>query len=185
MNRIETLAKKFEDHISLQWQQNLSSPEKTIFIVYPKDDELRLRAKKDLFRQACVKAAHPWQEIDLDGAFPDWMASQDYAEDYFEFPQDLKQKLEIEFTGHVAGLIRARLESMGEDEALGVLGVGSVFGFTHFSSVLRQLEGCVRGRLVVLFPGSHDKGNVYHLLDARDSWDYMAYPITLTEVAYL
>jgi hypothetical protein len=184
MNRIETLAKKFEDHISLQWQQNLSSPEKTIFIVYPKDDELRLRAKKDLFRQACVKAAHPWQEIDLDGAFPEWMASQDYAEDYYEFPEDLKQKLEIEFNDHVAGLIRARLEPMGDDEALGVFGVGSLFGFTHFSSVLKQLEGCVRGRLVVFFPGSHEK-NVYRLLDARDGWGYMAYPITLTEVAYL
>lgn len=184
MNRIELLAKKFEDHISLPWQQNLSAPEKTIFIVYPKNDELRLRAKKDLFRQACAKAAHPWHEVDLDEAFPTWMASQDYAEDYYEFPEDLKQKLESEFTEYAAEMIRAKMVKLGDQEVLGVFGVGSLFGFTHFSAVLKRLEGCIPGRMIAFFPGSHEK-NVYHLLDARDGWGYMAYPITLNEVAYL
>ena len=45
------------------------------------------------------------------------------------------------------------------------------------------LEPAIRGRLVVFFPGSHEK-NVYRLLDARDGWGYMAFPITLNEVAY-
>jgi hypothetical protein len=184
MNRIEQLAKKFEDHISLAWQPNLTSAEKTIFIVYPKEDELRLRAKKDLFRQACVKAGHPWREIDLDGAFSEWMATLEYAEEYYRFPEDLKQKLETEFTEFVAGKIKESLESMTDDDALAVLGVGTLFGLTHFSSVLKKLDGSVRGRLIAFFPGSYDK-NVYHLLDARDGWGYMACPITLTEVAYL
>ena len=69
MNRIELLVKKFEDHISLPWQKHLAPPEKTIFVVYPKEDERRLRAKRDLFRQACQKTDHVWHEIDLDDAF--------------------------------------------------------------------------------------------------------------------
>lgn len=183
MNRIELLARKFEDHISLAWQPNLTSAEKTIFIVYPKDDELRLRAKKDLFRQACVKSGHPWHDVDLETAFPEWMGTLEYAAEYYNFPEDLKQKLETEFTGFVAGIIGKKLDAMSDDEALGVFGVGTLFGLTHFSSVLKQLDGTVRGRLVAFFPGSYDK-NVYHLLDARDGWGYMASPITLTEVAY-
>jgi hypothetical protein len=184
MNRIEMLARKFEDHISLAWQPHLTSAEKTIFIVYPKDDELRLRAKKDLFRQACVKAGHPWQEIDLDGSFPEWMSTLEYAEEYYSYPEDLKQKLETEFTDFVAGKIREKLDAMAEDEAVAIFGVGTLFGLTHFSAVLKKLDGLVRGRLVAFFPGSYDK-NVYHLLDARDGWGYMASPITLNEVAYL
>jgi len=184
MNRIEQLARKFEDHISLSWQAHLTSAEKTIFVIYPKDDELRLRAKKDLFQQACVKAGHPWMEIDLDGIFPEWMSTLEFAEEYYKFPEDLRQKLETEFTDFVAAKISAKLNAMNEDEVLGVLGVGTLFGLTHFSSILKKLDGLVRGRLVAFFPGSYDK-NVYHLLDARDGWGYMVCPITLTEVAYL
>ncbi|MFZ9937697.1 MAG: hypothetical protein ACO3JG_11680 [Luteolibacter sp.] len=80
--------------------------------------------------------------------------------------------------------MREGLDAISEDEALAVFGVGTLFGLTHFSSVLKKLDGMVRGRLVAFFPGSYDK-NVYHLLDARDGWGYMASPITLTEVAYL
>lgn len=184
MNRIEILARKFEDHISLAWQPNLTSAEKTIFIVYPKDDELRLRAKKDLFRQASVKASHPWREIDLDGAFPEWMGTLDYAEEYYNFPEDLKQKLESEFTEFVATMILNQIGSMTDDDTLAVFGVGALYGLTHLSSVLKKLDGRIKGRLVVFFPGSHEK-NVYRLLDARDGWNYMASPITLTEVAFL
>ena len=183
MNRIEALAKKFEDHVSLPWQSHLSSEEKTIFVVYPKEDELRLRAKRDLFRIACDKGGHPWQELNLDDAFPEWMASQEYAEDYFEYPEDLGQKLETDFCDYVGELIKARLDQIGDDGALGVYGVGTLFGFTHFAPVLKRLGNSVSGRLVVFFPGSHQK-NVYQLLDARDGWGYMAYPITLNEVAY-
>ena len=183
MNRIELLAKKFEDHISLPWQKHLAPAEKTIFVVYPKEDERRLRAKRDLFRQACLKASHRLFEIDLDNAFSKWMARQDYAEDYFAFPEDLKQKLDSQFTEHVRNLIEGKLAQMTDDDALGVFGVGALFGFTHVSTVLKSLEPAIRGRLVVFFPGTYEK-NVYRLLDARDGWGYMAFPITLTEVAY-
>lgn len=183
MNRIELLAKKFEDHISLPWQPHLSSEERTIFIVYPKDDELRLRAKKDLFQQAAQKSGHSWHELSLDSIFPQWMSSQEYAEDYFEFPEDIGPKLESDFSDHVAEKISEALDKAGPKRVLGINGVGCLFGLTHFAPILRKLSSAVQGRLVVFFPGSHEK-NTYRLLDARDGWGYLAYPITLTEVSY-
>lgn len=184
MNRIELLAKKFEDHISLPWQTHLAPPEKTVFVVYPKEDERRLRAKRELFRLACQKSHHAWSEIDLDDAFATWMATQEFAQEYFEVPADMRQKIESEFSDHVRDLIQKPLEAMGENDALGVFGVGTLFGLTHVSTVLNRIEPAIRGRMIIFFPGTYEK-NVYRLLDARDGWGYMAFPITLTEAAYL
>ncbi len=183
MGRIEQLAKKFEEHISLPWSRNLAPSERTLFVVYPKEEERRLRAKRELFQQACEKAGHGWERIDLDNVFPEWMAAQEYAADYFAYPEDLRQKLESDFTAHVAAIISARLETTTEQDAVGVFGVGTLFGFARVSAVLKHIEARIPGRLVLYFPGSYDKNN-YHLLDARDGWGYMSLPITLNEVAY-
>lgn len=183
MGRIEQLAKKFEEHISLPWSRNLAPSERTLFIVYPKDEERRLRAKREMFQQGCEKAGHGWKTVDLDNAFADWMGTQEYAQAYFSFPEDLRQKLETDFTNYVAGLIRHALETAAANDAVGVFGVGTLFGFAHVSAVLKHLETSIPGRLVLFFPGTYDK-NVFRLLDARDGWGYMSLPITLNEVAY-
>jgi len=183
MGRIEQLHRKFEEHLSLPWARNLAPSERTIFLVYPKEEERRLRAKRELFQQACEKAGHGWRSVDLDRVFADWMASQEYAEDYFSYPEDLKQKLETDFTAHVATTIRQALAGATANDALGVFGVGTLFGFVHVSAVLKHLEASIPGRLVLFFPGSYDK-NLFRLLDARDGWGYLSLPITLTEVAY-
>src|SRR5205809_809198 len=64
------------------------------------------------------------------------------------------------------------------DSVVGVFGVGALFGFTRISKVLKLIEGEIKGRLVVFFPGQFENNN-YRLLDARDGWNYMAVPITL------
>jgi hypothetical protein len=184
MGRIDQLARRLEDHISLPWQQHLTASEKTIFIIYPKEEERRLRARRDLFRQACERAGRQWHPVDLDPVFPDWMMSQDYATDYFACPDDLRQKLDQEFPKHVASVIRKTLAAAGSDSVVALFGTGTLFGFTHVSSVLKHLEGYIPGRLAVFFPGSYD-GGVYRLLDARDGWGYMAIPITLHDVSHL
>jgi hypothetical protein len=184
MSRIDALAKKFEDHISLPWQKNLSSEERTIFLVYPKDEELRLRAKRDLFRQATESADHQWEELHLDKVFPDWMASQEYAADYYDYPQDIEQKLEKEFCSHISEAIINKLKATGENGVVAIFGVGTLFGLCRLSLALKSLNGFVNGRLVIFFPGSYDR-QTYRLLDARDGWGYMAYPITLNEVSHL
>jgi len=183
MGRVEQLAKKFEEHISLPWSRNLAPSERTLFVVYPKEEERRLRAKREMFQQASEKAGHGWESLDLDNAFPEWMASQEYAADYFAYPEDLRQKLESDFTAYAAAMISALLDRSTDSGVVGVFGVGTLFGFARASSVLKQIEVHIPGRLVLFFPGTYDK-NVFHLLDARDGWGYMSLPITLNEVSY-
>ena len=38
----------------------------------------------------------------------------------------------------------------------------------------------MKGRLLVFFPGVYEQNN-YRLLDARDGWNYLAFPITASE----
>ena len=112
-------------------------------------------------------------------AFAEWMARDEYREDYFAEPGDLQLKLDAEFPGHVAGRIRERLASPDATEAsvVAVFGVGAVFGFARISQILGMVEGDIRGRLVIFFPGQYERNN-YRLLDARDGWNYLAVPIT-------
>jgi hypothetical protein len=136
-----------------------------------------------MFQQACEKAGHGWKSVELDNVFAEWMSAEDYAADYFAYPDDLRQKLESDFTAHVAGVIRKALETASPSEAVGIFGVGTLFGLVHVSAVLKHLESSIPGRLIFFFPGTYDK-NVFRLLDARDGWGYMSLPITLNEVAY-
>jgi len=184
MDKITTLAKRFEQHISLPWQRHLTGAEKTIFIVYPKEDERRLRAKRRLFAQAAERAGHPLVEKSLDQSYASWMRGQEYADEYYATPQDLRQKLEKEFPIAIADDLRQSLIQAGPQAVLAVYGVGTLFGFTQVTSILRHLGGDIPGRLAIFFPGSHDQ-NTYRLLDARDGWGYLAVPITLHDVAHL
>ena len=49
MGRIEELAAQYHTHIAAPWQRNLAAEQKVIFVVYPKIDERRLRARIELF----------------------------------------------------------------------------------------------------------------------------------------
>jgi len=180
MGRIEDLAAKYQRHIAIPWQRNLSGDQKTIFIVYPKNDERQFRARLVAFEMATSKANHDWKLVDLTPAFAEWMASEDYRDEYFEDPRALEMSLEHGFTEHVADRIRGQLlaDDVSEDTVIAVLGAGSLFGLTRLSLVLRQIINDVRGRLVLFFPGEYEDSN-YRLLDARDGWNYLAVPITL------
>ena len=63
---------------------------------------------------------------------------------------------------------------------IGVYGIASLFGFVRVSELMKAVEGDVRGRIAVFFPGEYEDGN-YRLLDARDGWNYLAVPITAQE----
>ena len=180
MGRIEDLAAKYRRHIAIPWQRNLSGDQKTIFIVYPKNDERQLRIRTDAFAMETSKANHSWKLVDLTTAFAEWMASEDYRDEYFEDPDALEMSLEHGFTGYVSNRIREQLlaDDATEDSVVAVLGAGSLFGLTRLSLVLRQVINDVRGRLVLFFPGEYENSN-YRLLDARDGWNYLAVPITL------
>ena len=180
MGRIEELAARYSRHVGAPWQRNLSGDQKAIFVVYPKTDERRLRARLDLFEMATTSAGHGWVVVDLTETFARWMADTDYRDVYFEEPDTLTMKLRSDFLQHVAGTIRDALsdQSVDEDSVVAVQGIASVFGFTRVSLVLKEVVKDIRGRLVVFFPGEFEDNN-YRLLDARDGWNYLAVPITL------
>jgi hypothetical protein len=180
MGRIEQLAEIYGRHIGMPWQQTVSGAQRVIMIVYDKELERTLIARKNEFQIATEKAGHHWTEIDIAGTFARWMASEEYREAYFESPSDLQLKLEVEFAKFVAQEILEELKTTGlrDDSVLAIFGVGALFGFTRVSRVLKIVEPSIKGRLAVFFPGTFDNNN-YRLLDARDGWNYLAVPITL------
>ncbi|MCX6917005.1 MAG: DUF1788 domain-containing protein [Verrucomicrobia bacterium] len=179
MSRIDDLAEQYGEHIKPPWQRNLAGAQRTIFVVYPKEDERRMQTKLREFEHRTKAAGHTWREVDLTNTFADWMAAEKYREQYFKRPKDLALKYEREFKPACV----ARLsEALGADEesensVLAVHGVAGLYGFTFLHEVLKAVETLIRGRVVVFFPGSYDQ-NTYRLLDARDGWNYMAIPIT-------
>jgi hypothetical protein len=180
MGRIEQIAEKYRQHISLPWQQTVAGAQRVIMVVYEKDLERTLLARKELFTMASRESGHAWIEIDLADCFAKWMAADEYRDEYFNSPEDLDSKLEAEFTEHVSDRIRSvlRRPDANKMSVVAIFGVGSLFGFAHVSQILKQLEPDILGRLVVFFPGTYDQNN-YRLLDARDGWNYLAIPITL------
>lgn len=179
MGRIEQLAEKYRQHVGLPWQQTVAGAQRVIMVIYDKELERVLTARKQLFELATRDTGHEWLEVDVSDAFARWMADDEYREAYFESPEDLRLKLDSEFAEYVAARVRAVLEKpeAGSTSAVAVFGVGALFGFTRVSGVLKLLEPDIRGRLVVFFPGTYDQNN-YRLLDARDGWNYLAVPIT-------
>lgn len=180
MGRIEELASRYRSHISAPWQRNLAGDQKAIFVVYPKSDERKLRARLELFEMATTSTGHRWRLLDLTDTFARWMAGTDYRDAYFEEPDTLAMKLRSDFVQYTAGCLREALtaEGVDEDTVVAVEGLGCLFGFTRVSLVLKEVAKDIRGRLLVFFPGQCE-GNNYRLLDARDGWNYLAVPITL------
>jgi len=180
MGRIEQLAEKYRQHIGLPWQQTVAGAQRVVLVVYDKELERALLARKQLFELATRETGHEWFEINIADSFAQWMAADEYRDAYFESPDDLQLKLDSEFAEHVAARIRAVLEKPDatNTSVVAVFGVGALFGFTRVSRILKLLEPDIRGRLVVFFPGSFDQNN-YRLLDARDGWNYLAVPITV------
>lgn len=180
MGKIEDLATLYYNHISAPWPRNLAGEQRVVFIVYPKHDERRLRARIELFEMATVRAGHKWKVVDLTKTFARWMTGIEYKDIYFEAPDDLKMRLRSDFLKFAAGDIRKALtgEDVDADTVVAVYGVASLYGFTKVSLVLNEVSREIRGRLLLFFPGTYENNN-YRLLDARDGWSYLAIPITL------
>jgi hypothetical protein len=179
MARIEDIAERYGRHIATPWQRTIAGAQRVVMVVYDKELERTLRARKLAFETATREAGHDWFEVDLSDAFAEWMAADDYRDEYFSSPEDLQLKLDAEFPEFVAGRIRdmLRKQEVTADSVVAVIGVGSVFGFARISQVLKKVEADIKGRLVVFFPGQFERNN-YRLLDARDGWNYLAVPIT-------
>jgi hypothetical protein len=180
MARIEDLAELYGQHLATPWQRTVAGAQRVIMVAYDKELERVLRARKREFEMRTQEAGHDWHEVDVTTTFATWLAADDYRDAYFESPDDLQLKLDAEFQDYVAERIREALtrQDVGENSVVAVFGVGSLFGLARVSQVLKLVEGDIRGRLVVFFPGQYEQNN-YRLLDARDGWNYMAVPISI------
>ena len=180
MGRIEELSNRYRNHISAPWQRNLAGDQKAIFVVYPKEDERKLRARLELFEMATFDAKHDWKSFNFTKTFASWMANTEYRELYFQSPEDLTMKLQGDFLQFAAQELRKALMApdVNGDTVVAVHGVASLYGFTKASLVLKEVVYDIQGRLLLFFPGEFDNNN-YRLLDARDGWSYLAVPITL------
>jgi len=180
MARIEDLAELYGQHIATPWQRTVAGAQRVIMVTYDKELERVLRARKGEFETRTQATGHDWHEVEVTTAFASWLGADDYRDAYFECPEDLQLKLDAEFPDYVADRLRAVLsrEDVTENSVVAVFGVASLFGFARVSQVLKLVEGDVRGRLAVFFPGQYERNN-YRLLDARDGWNYMAVPITI------
>jgi hypothetical protein len=179
MGRIEELAEHYGKHIALPWERGVAGAQRVVMVVYDKEAERMLRARRQLFATATAAGGHDWHELDLSNAFASWLSADDFRDAYFESPEDLKLKLETEFVDALAAKVREALTKpeVADNSVVALFGVGSLFGFTRVSQVVRAIERDIRGRLAIFFPGHFEQNN-YRLLDARDGWNYLAVPIT-------
>lgn len=180
MSRIEELAERYGQHIAVPWQRTVAGAQRVVMVVYEKELERTLRARKMAFETATREAAHDWNEVDVSDAFAEWMALEEYRDQYFANPEDLRLKLEADFPEFVADRIRGVLArpDVTNTAVVALFGVAALFGLTRVSHVLKLVEADIRGRLVVFFPGQLEN-NGYKLLDGQVGWNYLAVPITL------
>lgn len=179
MGRIEELAEHYGKHIALPWERGVAGAQRVVMVVYDKEAERMLQARRQLFATATEAAGHDWHELDLSDTFAGWITADEFRDAYFESPEDLGLKLETEFIDALAAKVRDALTAadVTDTSVVALFGVGSLFGFTRVSQLLQAIERDVRGRLAIFFPGHFEQNN-YRLLDARDGWNYLAVPIT-------
>ena len=161
--------------MSRPWRKRVDGSQKVWFVVYAPEYEREIRARVDEFQMATTRADHGWTLCDLTTAFPEWMAEHEYRDRYFEEPSGF-DFIKEDLLDALADRARDVLAEAGENEVVALTGIGTLFGFVHVSDLIDKIESDIHGRLVVFFPGRHER-NTYRLLDARDGWDYLAMPI--------
>lgn len=177
MGKIEDLAANYEHDLSTRLPRSVTGAQRVTLLIYDKELERALRARLGEFEIKTRNAGYDWIHHDCTEVFSRWLASDEYREAYFETPEDLAMKIDGEFKEHVASDLRGRLRSADENTVVAVTGVASLYGFTHISELLREVDSDIKGRLLIFFPGTKE-GNNYRLLDARDGWNYLAGSIT-------
>ena len=178
MGRIEDLADIYERDVKLPWTGMASGAQRVLMVIYDKELDRTLRTRVEEFAIRTRRVGKEWSLVDCTRWFAEWMAAEEYREAYFEHPEDLGMKVEGEFKPHAVERLRTAVRAANGNTAVGLFGVGSLYGFLRLSELIRAVEADIRGRLVVFFPGTKDANN-YRLLDARDGWNYLAHSISL------
>ena len=181
MSHCDRLLRNYQRFVRLPWSQHLAGKQRVWFAIYPPSEERRIRAHLQEFQVATVDAGHAWRLVDLTDLPARWMAGHPYRYGYFADPSALPA-VEEDLRVHLAEALRTALQDtdVTENTVVAVMGTGALFGFSHISPIISQIEDVIRGRLLVFFPGEYER-NLYRFMDARDGFNYMAVPITSNE----
>lgn len=181
MNTVDALLKSYTNFARVPWDKSVAGPQRVWMVVYPPEQERRLRMRIGDFEIASRDAQHDWRRVDITDSFGHWLGGHEYRDAYFEEPADITPALE-DFAAYLADEVRAQLTADGvdDDTVVAVMGLGSLLGLGRVSRLIEAVNNDIRGRLVVFFPGEVE-GTNYRLLGARDGWNYLAVPITATE----
>jgi hypothetical protein len=64
MSRIEDLAERYGQHIATPWQRTIAGAQRVVMVVYDKELERTLRARKEAFETAtCSASGWRWKSI--------------------------------------------------------------------------------------------------------------------------
>ena len=180
MSAIDRLVTNYDRQMRLPWSANVSGKQRVWFAVYPPAEERRLRARLPQFEALTLEARHGWTTVDLTRLLPEWLAAHKYRDSIFQKPQHFRAGTDLEV--RAAALVKdaCSREDVDAVSVVAVTGLASMFDFMRVSSLIDRVEDSVRGRLLVFFPGEYQR-NIYRFMDARDGFNYMAFPITSTE----
>ena len=181
MSYIDDLLKAYSRFAQIPWDQTVAGPQRVWMVVYPPEQERRLRMRIREFEIATQEAGHGWQLIDLTDSFGHWLGAHEYREPYFESPGDLPLALD-DFAEYLAHEVTAGLRADNADDTtvVALMGLASLFGVARVSRLIEAVNSDIRGRLLAFFPGELE-GTNYRLLGARDGWNYLAITITASE----
>lgn len=175
MNVPQALLARYRSHLSLPWPTYLSATERVWIAVYDPSEERRVRATLGEFALATDALGITWAQVDLTAAFAEWIGAHPYRDAYFHEPHLLGSAL-VDFEDALQARLTATLGSVPERSVVGVVGAGALLGLTRISRVIERAAPHLRGRMLLLFPGSLD-GHNYRLLNARDGWNYHSVPL--------
>ena len=178
VSKMSRLCEAYKHHISLEWRQDLAPERRVIFCIYEPKDERRFLFHIGEFENVTRGGGHDWFIFDLKNTFAEWLSSERYAKTYFQKPTELRNVL-LRYRDYLEERFGIFLKENdpSENSVVALSGLGSLFGLLKVKEVVDRFAPLVEGRLVVFFPGSHEK-NQYRLLDGYDGWNYLATPIT-------
>lgn len=178
MSVVSDLVAEYRRHVALPWKDGLSAAERVWMLVYPPEQERRIRANLDELELATKDHGRSWSTVDVTDAFGHWLAHHQYAESFVTDPSDLTFALLEEFEEYVSEKVRDALENAPPESVVTLVGAGSLFPFVRVSRVIDDVEPSLQGCLLVLFPGQVDQvTHTYRLLGARDGFSYRAVAI--------
>ena len=172
---MDDLLGHFRRQVSLPWPED-TPPDYRVWIMhYDRVLERRVLGRLHEFESLARHFNRGWASLRLASLVAPWFSENDLFDGLCRQPDELPGLLP-DFEEHVVAAVRARLQTLHEQDILALSGVGALFGLMRASTLTEKVAPDIKGRLLLLFPGRHTNG-VYRLLDARDGWTYRAIPI--------